>query len=96
MVYLTIMLKALLVTGLAVSSLLFCYLGYEESTVWPRASSIRSMDRPEYVHERYQRSYFTLEDAKRMRRLHNEQAVVFLAFVLCWVAFARSRKKYRK
>jgi hypothetical protein len=96
MVFLTIMLKALCVTGLAVFSLLFCYLGYEESTVWPRASWTRSADTPEYVHERYQRSYFSLENAERMRRLHNEEAVVLLAFIACWVALARSRSKSRR
>jgi len=90
------MLKTLSITGLVLSSLLFCYLGYEESTVWPRGSFVRRIDKPEYVHERYQRSYFSVQDAHRLRHVHNQQAVVLVVIVLCCVALARPRGKSRK
>jgi len=89
-------LKALFIIGLVLFSLLFCYLAYQETSFWPRASATRTADMPEYVHERYQRSYFSIADAQKLRRLHNEEAIVLVAMVSCCVALAYSRCRPRK
>ena len=90
------MLRTFSIAGLVLFSLLFCYLAYEESTVCPRASGIRTDDKPEYVHERYQRSYFSARDAKQLREIHFEEAFTLLAVVSCYVAFRFSRRGLRE
>ena len=88
--------KRLSIIGLIFFALLFCYLAYQETNFWPRASASRTADTPEYVHERYQRSYFSVGDAQKLRRLHNEQALVLLAIVAGCVGLAYPRSKSRK
>jgi hypothetical protein len=90
------MLRTLSIAGLVLFSLLFCYLAYEESTIWPRASGIRTDDKPEYVHERYQRSYFSARDAEQLRQIHFAEAFALLAIASCYVPFRFSRRGLRK
>jgi hypothetical protein len=85
--------KALAVSGLVLFSLLFCYLAYQETGFWPRASGTRSVKTPEYVHERYQRSYFSAQDAHLLRRLHHEEAIVFIAMIACGAAVVYAKSK---
>jgi hypothetical protein len=81
------------VIGLILFSLLFCYLAHEEIRFLPRASATRSVKTLEYVHERYQRSYFSTTDAHLLRRLHREEATVLLGIAACWAAVAYSKRK---
>ena len=80
------------VCGLALFALLLAYLAHEESTFWPRASWTRTSATPEYVHERYQRSYFAISDAQALRRLHNKEAIALIGIVTFAVAFAALRR----
>ena len=75
------------------SVLAFGYLCYEETTIWPRGSPGRTAERPEYVHERFQRTYYSAQDAERLRRIHDEQALTFLAVIGCYVATMRARRR---
>ena len=81
--------------GLILFSLLFCYLAHEEIRFLPRASATRSVKTLEYVHERYQRSYFSTTDAHLLRRLHREEAIVFVALIACCAAVVYSKHKSR-
>jgi hypothetical protein len=90
------MLRTLSIAALVSFSVLFCYLAYEESTIWPRASGVRTDDKPEYVHERYQRSYFSARDAKQLRQIHFAEAFALLAIASGYVAFRFSRRGPRK
>jgi len=94
---LNVAVKALALSGLILSSLVFCYLAYQETRFWPRASATRTVETPEYVHERYQRSYFSAQDAHLLRRLHHEEAIVFIAMIACWatVVYPKSKKRNR-
>jgi hypothetical protein len=94
---LNVAVKALAVSGLILSSLLFCYLAYQETRFGPRASAMPSVKTPEYVHERYQRSYFSAQDAHLLRRLHHEEAIVFIAMIACWAAvlYPKSKRQSR-
>jgi hypothetical protein len=78
--------------GIVAAGLAFCYLAFDESTVWPRASAGPSAQTPEFVHERFQRSYFSLEDAAHLRLLHYEQGAALLVFAFSWATFAYSRR----
>jgi uncharacterized membrane protein len=86
-------LKTLSIIGFVLFALLFCYLAYRESTVWPRGSWTRTTGAPEYVHERYQRSYFSVRDAQTLRRLHTEEAIALFGIVAGVVAAAYSSRK---
>ena len=88
--------KLLAVAALLVSSLLFGRLAYEERMFWPRASWTRTIAQPEYVHERYQRSYFSGADARALRRLHAEQAFALVGIVASVVALAYTTNHRRQ
>jgi len=90
-----VVVKALGVIGLILFSLLFCYPADQETRFWPRAAATRSVRTPKYVHERYQPSYFSVQDAQLLRRLHKEEAVVLLGIAACWAAVAYSKRKSR-
>jgi hypothetical protein len=60
----SVVVKTLGVIGLILFSLLFCYLAYQETRFWPRAAATRNVRTPEYVHERFQPSYFSAQDAQ--------------------------------
>jgi hypothetical protein len=87
--------KALAMSGLILFSLLFCYLAYQETRFWPQASATRSVKTLEYVHERYQRSYFSAQGAHLLRRLHHEEAIVFIAMIACCAAVVYPKSKRR-
>ena len=83
------------VVGLILFSSLFCYLVHQETRFWLRAAATRGIRTPEYVHERYQPGYFSVQDAQLLRRLHKEEAVVLLGIAACWAAVAYSKRKSR-
>ena len=87
--------KTLGVIGLILFCLLFCYLADQETRFWPRAAATRSIRAPEYVHERYQPSYFSPQDAQLLRRLHMEEAVVLLGIAACRTAVTYSKRNSR-
>jgi hypothetical protein len=89
----SVVVKTLGVIGLILFSLLFCYLAHQETKFWSRAAATRSVRTPEYVHERYQRSYFSTTDAHPLRHLHREEAIVLLGIAACWAAVAYSKRK---
>jgi hypothetical protein len=90
-----VVVKTLGVIGLILFSLLFCYLAHQETRFWPRAATTRSVQTPEYVHERYQPSYFSPQGAQLVRRLHKEEAVVLLGIAARCAAVAYSKHKSR-
>lgn len=81
--------------GFAASIITFGYLCYQETAIWPRGSPVRTAQTPEYVHERFQRSYFSTQDAQALRTIHDEQAVALLAVIGCYIATLRARRKER-
>ncbi|HME88127.1 MAG TPA: hypothetical protein VKE30_02825 [Chthoniobacterales bacterium] len=83
--------KSFSLCGLIFFCALLAYLFYHESSFWPRGSWAQTSETPEYVHERFQRSYFSGSDAKKLRRLHYQQAIVFLAVVTCAMAMQDSK-----
>jgi hypothetical protein len=87
--------KTVGVIGLILFCLLFCYLAEQETRFRPRAAATRSIRTPEYVHERYQPSYFSPQDAQLLRRLHKEDVVVLLGIAACCAAVAYSKRKSR-
>jgi hypothetical protein len=82
--------------GIVLFSVLLVFLISREAPLLARSSAVRTETTSEYVHERYQRSYFSASDAGELRRLHNEQAAIFIALVISVVAFAASRQRSRR
>jgi hypothetical protein len=81
------------IVGLVASVLAFVYLCYRETAIWPRASPVRTAQNPEYVHERFQRSYYSARDAQALRTIHDEQAAALLAVIGCYIAVLRARRR---
>lgn len=82
--------------GLISFALLFCYLAYQEGTICARASPARTVNTPEYVHERYQRSYFNAQDAQKLRRLHGEQVIALFGIIGCAFGGAVHKRQVEK
>lgn len=89
------MLRIITTVSLVLFSLVFGLLLYQESTVTPRGSSIRTVDKGVHVHERFQNGYYTVGDADRLKNLHTKEALVLLGIVASWVAMTYSRRKIR-
>jgi len=74
------------------AALLGCFF-YQEGPFSARGSRIRTTATPVYVHERYQRSYFSISDAQKLRQLHYEQAIALLGTVGCAITLHYSKTK---
>jgi hypothetical protein len=85
--------KTLGVIGLILFCLLFRYLVDQETRFRPRGSGDAQHQDTRIVHERYQPSYFSPQDAQLLRRLHREEAVVLLGIAACCAAVAYSKRK---
>lgn len=81
---------------LMLSSLAFCYFEYEETDITPRASAVRTAQQPEYVHERFQKRYFSAADAQRLRQIHLSETSAFLAIVFSSVLYRYARQREHK
>jgi hypothetical protein len=85
--------KMVSLVGIIVAVAAFCYFAVQETSIGRRASSIRTAETPAYVHERFQRSYFSSADAEHLRRLHHREAAAVVVLAVSWTIFAHSKRR---
>jgi hypothetical protein len=87
--------KLLFSSGALIFAALLVYFIYGETAFTSRGSWTRTTQTPEYIHERYQRSYFSASDAAALRKLHNQEGLALAGLVSCSVVTAVLLKKSR-